>query len=65
MALPELTPASGQIDVQQTTLSRDVIARFICNTWEEATTDPDGIDVVVLGAGLYGGYCASKIYELI
>lgn len=64
MALPELTPASGEIDVQQTTLSRDVIARFICNTWEEATADPDGIDVVVLGAGLYGGYCASKIYEL-
>lgn len=49
---------------EKTTFSRDVIGRFSCNTWDEATTDPDSIDVVVLGSGMYGGYCASKIYEL-
>lgn len=36
----------------------------ICCTWDEATSDPGGIDVVVIGAGMYGAYCASKIYEL-
>jgi hypothetical protein len=49
---------------ETTTFTRDVLGRFICSTWEEATADPDGIDVVVLGGGLYGGYCASKIYQL-
>jgi choline dehydrogenase-like flavoprotein len=47
-----------------TSFSRDVLGRFICSTWEEATPDSEGIDVVVLGSGMYGGYCASKIYEL-
>lgn len=47
-----------------TTFSRDVFGRFSCNTWDEATGNPDGIDVVVLGSGMYGGYCASKIFEL-
>lgn len=47
-----------------TSFSRDVLGRFICSTWEEATSDSEGIDVVVLGSGMYGGYCASKIYEL-
>src|ERR1043166_1551336 len=49
---------------QKTSLGLDVVPRFICNTWEEATQDSVGIDVVVLGAGLFGGYCGSKIYEL-
>ncbi|MCC5605506.1 DUF1080 domain-containing protein [Nostoc sp. CHAB 5834] len=47
-----------------TSFSRDVLGRFICSTWEESTPDSEGIDVVVLGSGMYGGYCASKIYEL-
>jgi choline dehydrogenase-like flavoprotein len=49
---------------ESTTFTRDVIGRYICSTWEEATSDPGGIDVVVLGGGMYGGYCAAKIYEL-
>lgn len=49
---------------EQTTFSLDIPGRFVCNTWEEATKNPEGIDVVVLGSGMYGGYCASKIYEL-
>jgi choline dehydrogenase-like flavoprotein len=65
MALPQLFPLGFPVDApQKTSLGLDVVPRFICNTWEEATQDPAGIDVVVLGAGLFGGYCASKIYEL-
>lgn len=70
MPIPELVPrtdANGNeipTNVQRTSLGLDVIARFVCNTWEEATADSEGIDVVVLGAGMYGGYCASKIYQL-
>lgn len=52
------------IGPESTTFTRDVLGRFILNTWDEATSDSAGIDVVVLGAGLYGGYCASKIYQL-
>jgi choline dehydrogenase-like flavoprotein len=65
MALPPLFPNGGPVDApQKTALSIDALARFVCNTWEEATQDSLGIDVVVLGGGLFGGYCASKIYEL-
>ncbi|MCF0060569.1 DUF1080 domain-containing protein [Dyadobacter chenwenxiniae] len=64
MALPRLIPASDSVNVQQTTFGLDVIPRFVCNTWDEATSDSEGIDVVVIGSGMYGGYCASKIYEM-
>lgn len=47
-----------------TTFTQDAQGRYICSTWDEATQDSDGIDVVVLGAGLYGAYCAAKIHEL-
>jgi len=64
MALPRLTPTNDTVDIQQTTFGLDVIPRFVCSTWEEATSDPEGIDVVVIGSGMYGGYCASKIFEI-
>ena len=49
---------------ESTTFTRDVLGRYHNNTWDEATSSPEGIDVVVLGAGMYGGYCAAKIYDL-
>jgi len=52
----------GEPDVQRTSLSLDVLGRFICNTYEEATANPD-FDVVVIGSGMYGGYCAAKVYS--
>jgi len=64
MPLFNLTSTEQAVDIQKTTLSVDVLSRFICNTWEESTADAEGIDVVVLGSGMYGGYCASKIYTL-
>lgn len=52
-------------DVQRTTLGLDVLSRFICNTWEEATANGTRhFDAVVIGAGMFGSYCAEKIYEL-
>lgn len=53
---------NGDPDVQRTSFSLDVLGRFVCNTFEEATTNPD-FDVVVIGSGMYGGYCAAKIFR--
>jgi choline dehydrogenase-like flavoprotein len=52
-------------DVQRTTLGLDVLSRFICNTWDEATAQGTRLfDAVVIGAGMFGGYCAEQIYRL-
>jgi hypothetical protein len=51
-------------DVQQTTLGLDALSRFVCNTWDEATAGATrAFDAVVIGAGMFGGYCAEKIYR--
>jgi choline dehydrogenase-like flavoprotein len=61
-----------RVAVQRTTFSRDSIGRFICNTWDEATAavQPTTIDqavamfdAVVIGAGMYGAYCAHQIWR--
>jgi len=50
-------------DAQRTTLGLDVLSRFVCNTWDEATEGGTRrFDAVVIGAGMFGGYCAEKIY---
>src|SRR6266481_4999205 len=56
---------SGQpLPVQDTTLSLDVLGRFICSTWDEATNN-GGVqfDAIVIGSGMFGAYCAEKIYR--
>lgn len=52
-------------DIQRTTFSLDGIARFVCNTWDEIQAAQMGgqFDVVVVGSGMYGAYCATKIFE--
>ena len=58
-------PISPPPDVQRTTLGLDVLSRFVCNTWDEATAGgARRFDAIVIGAGMFGGYCADKIYEL-
>ena len=52
----------GEPDVQRTSFALDVLGRFVCSTYEEATTNPD-FDVVVIGSGMYGSYAAAKIYS--
>jgi GMC oxidoreductase len=55
-------PILERPDVQQTSLSLDVLGRFVCNTWDEAVTSGP-FDAVVIGAGMFGGYCAEKIFR--
>jgi choline dehydrogenase-like flavoprotein len=66
MSLTQLQPTgqpfpAGEPDVQRTSFSLDVLGRFVCSTYAEATTNPD-FDVVVIGSGMYGSYCAAKVY---
>ncbi|MDB5654705.1 MAG: Glucosemethanolcholine oxidoreductaseNAD binding site [Tardiphaga sp.] len=49
-------------DVQRTTMSLDVMGRFICNTWDEAIHNGGApFDCIVIGGGMFGGYCATRI----
>lgn len=66
-SLPRLLPTSDpadRVDVQESAFSIDVSGRYICSTWEEATNN-GGVpfDVVVIGAGMFGAYCAEKVYR--
>jgi choline dehydrogenase-like flavoprotein len=54
-------------DVQQTDFGYDVVPRYICNNWDEVNA-AQGIgaypfDVIVVGAGMFGGYTAEKLYR--
>ncbi|HLM05570.1 MAG TPA: family 16 glycoside hydrolase [Blastococcus sp.] len=69
--LPRLVPTTDPADrvrVQQTAFSHDVLGRFVCNDWDEVSASlSDGafsFDVIVIGAGMFGGYCAEKLYRL-
>jgi len=58
-------PITPPPDVQHTTLGLDALGRFVCNTWDEATASSTrSFDAVVIGCGMFGGYCADKIYRL-
>jgi len=49
---------------EQTSFTIDLIGRFVGNTWDEAVNAGGApYDVVVIGAGMHGGYCAQKIYR--
>jgi len=51
-------------DIQETSFCRDALSRFIFNTLEEAqSAAPGGFDIIVVGAGMYGAYCATKIFN--
>ena len=53
--------------VQETTFAIDVQGRYVCNTWDEVigTIGNGGFtfDAVVIGAGMFGAYCAEKIFR--
>src|ERR1043166_4735091 len=62
--LQQLNPdLAVRVDVQQTSFSHDLLGRYTCNTWDEVVNNGgEPFDVVVIGAGMYGGYIADKIY---
>jgi hypothetical protein len=51
--------------VQDATFSLDPIGNRICTRWEDVdkanTQKP--FDVVIIGAGMFGGYCAEKLFR--
>jgi len=43
-------------------MALDVLGRFVCNTWDEAINNGGApFDAVIVGGGMFGGYCADKI----
>ena len=59
-----LQETSQQVAVQDTTFSLDVLGRYVCSTWDEAVNNGGvAFDAVVIGAGMFGAYCAEKIYR--
>jgi choline dehydrogenase-like flavoprotein len=69
MPLQQLVPGPGPapFDVQDSSFSHDILGRYICNNWQEITKQQaDGgypFDVVVIGAGMFGGYIAERLYR--
>ena len=63
--LPKLDPNPNVLlNVQQTEFSFDVLGRWVCSTWPEVSNNGgDPFDIVVIGAGMYGGYVADKLYR--
>src|SRR5436309_11842468 len=68
--LPRLLASSAATDrvpVQDTAFTYDVLGRYVCNDWLEIEAQiADGgfpFDAVVVGAGMFGGYCAEKLYR--
>jgi choline dehydrogenase-like flavoprotein len=61
--LPSLLPSRiDKVEYQETSFTIDALARNVCNTWEEAMTNP-AFDHVVIGGGMYGAYCADKLFR--
>jgi len=59
-----LTETNQPVGVQETTFTTDVMGRYICSTWDEAVNNGGVMfDAVVIGAGMFGAYCAEKIYR--
>ena len=59
-----LVDGAHEVPVQDTRLSVDALGRYLCSTWDEATHNGGAaFDAVVIGSGMYGGYCASKLWR--
>src|SRR5260370_8911743 len=63
--LQDLIPNPNvQVNVQQTSFSHDMLGRWVCSNWPEVSNNGgDPFDVVVIGAGMFGGYVADKLYR--
>jgi choline dehydrogenase-like flavoprotein len=64
MPLPVLNPGASTVNFQNTSFSLDALGRLVCSTWEEATLNGGGpFTAVIVGGGMYGAYCASKLFR--
>ena len=48
-------------DMQSTTFSIDAIGSRICSSWD--TVAAYRFDIVIVGAGMFGAYCAEKLFR--
>jgi choline dehydrogenase-like flavoprotein len=56
--------ASVPVEIQDTDFTKDLLARYVCSTIDEAIRNGGRpYDVVVIGAGMFGAYVADKIYR--
>jgi choline dehydrogenase-like flavoprotein len=63
--LAYLQPISQKVAIQRTTFTVDVLGRYICSLWQEAVhSGGPPFDAVVIGAGMYGAYCAQRLYRM-
>ncbi len=62
--IKRLIDGADTAEVQETAFSTDIVGRYVCNTWDEATSNGGiAFDAIVIGAGMFGAYCAEKLYR--
>src|SRR5215204_1056181 len=62
--IQKLVSTNQTVEVQETDFSIDVLGRYICSTYDEAVNNEGRpFDAIVIGAGMFGAYCAEKIYR--
>src|SRR5262249_37952367 len=51
--------------IQDTTFSIDAIGNRICSSWDKvnAANESQRFDIVIVGAGMFGAYCAEKLFR--
>src|SRR6266403_2356675 len=69
MPLHRLAPdMATTVDHQDTDFTSDIVGRYLSNNWSEIQDSINGggypFDAVVVGAGMFGAYCAEKLYRL-
>ncbi len=53
------------MDIQDTTSSVDAIGNRICSSWNKVNraNESQRFDIVIIGAGMFGAYCAEKLFR--
>jgi choline dehydrogenase-like flavoprotein len=51
--------------IEDTTFSIDAIGNRICSPWDKVNTanESQRFDIVIIGAGMFGAYCAEKLFR--
>jgi hypothetical protein len=52
-------------DIEDTTFSVDAIGNRICTAWDKVNeaNESQRFDIVIVGAGMFGAYCAEKLFR--